>query len=222
MAEEASFFAPESHWLTRSEAARYVGVSGESAIRAAEAKGLRGVRDPGGQVWHTPDRLDAWTWRGTPPTSAQKARVLRDARKAREQEGRARERKEELEAQRQQAEWEAEQARLTAEWNAEDALRAKVRRKAADLRAAFELAHMNERAAGEALGFKSYDADSKLRELVRRGLVREIPCPREPTTMMTFDGLREAESPLPLCFGGPFFLREDVLAIRARPRRSRT
>ncbi len=32
--------------------------------------------------------------------------------------------------------------------------------------------------------------------------------------MMTFDGLREVESPLPLCLDGPFFLRDDVLAMR--------
>lgn len=32
--------------------------------------------------------------------------------------------------------------------------------------------------------------------------------------MMTLDGVREVEGPMPLCWGGPFFLREDVLALR--------
>jgi hypothetical protein len=31
---------------------------------------------------------------------------------------------------------------------------------------------------------------------------------------MTADGPRETESPLPLCLGGPYYPREDVLAIR--------
>ncbi len=135
MSDASSDFAPEEHWLTRAEAARYVGVSGESTVRAAESKGLRGTTDPNGQVWHTPDALDTWTWRGKPPTPTEKARVLRDARKARQQEARARERKEEQEALREQAEWEAQNARQKAEWDAEDALRAKVQRKAEAMRA---------------------------------------------------------------------------------------
>jgi hypothetical protein len=115
MTDEASFSQLESHWLTRAEAARYVGLSGESALRAAEAKGLLGVRDPDGQVWHTPEALDVWTWRGKPPTAAQKARVLRGHAKARGQEARVRERKEELAAERRQAIRDAEVARWTAE-----------------------------------------------------------------------------------------------------------
>src|ERR1017187_9299228 len=83
--------------------ARALSLSGESTIRAAEAKGLRGIADPSGQVWHTPEGLDAWPWRVKPPPPAQKARVLRDARKARQQEARARDRKEEQEARRAEA-----------------------------------------------------------------------------------------------------------------------
>jgi hypothetical protein len=58
------------------------------------------------------------------------------------------------------------------------------------------------------------EASSKLRALVKRGLLREIQSPREPTVVMTVDGPRETESPFPLCLGGPYFLCEDVLAIR--------
>ena len=60
---ESYVSGPVGLWLSRSEAARYVGVSGESAIRAAEAKGLQSARDAAGQVWHTPEALDAWKWR---------------------------------------------------------------------------------------------------------------------------------------------------------------
>jgi hypothetical protein len=213
--DDTSFdFVPEETWLTRSESARYVGVSGESTIRAAEAKGLRGIADPSGQVWHTPEALDAWPWRVKPPPPAQKARVLRDARKARQQEARARDRKEEQEARRAQAESDAQLTRQRAGWDAEDAFKAKVAQKGKDMRAAFELAHMNARTAGEALGFKSHEASWRLRDLVKAGLLRQIESPLEPDTMTTFDGVREVEGPTPLCWGGPFFLREDVLALR--------
>jgi hypothetical protein len=207
-------FAPEDNWLTRSEAAKYVGVSGESAIRAAEAKGLRGTTDPNGQVWHTPDALDAWTWRVKAPPPAQRARVLREAGKARQQEARARERKEEQEAEREQAERDARQAQFMAEWDADRALRAQVKRKADEMRAAFLFVHMDEYTAGQALGFKGFEVGRKLRELVQCGLLRQFESPREPVAMMSMDGLREQEAPYPLCFGGPFFLREDVLTLR--------
>jgi hypothetical protein len=65
--------------------------------------------------------------------------VLRDALKARQQEARARERKEELDAQRQPTEAGVSQTRFRAECDAEDALRAGGRRKAEELRAAFLL-----------------------------------------------------------------------------------
>jgi hypothetical protein len=212
--QESLVGAPEDHLLTRSQAARYVGVSGESAIRAAEAKGLRGTADPSGQVWLTPEALDAWTWRVKTPPPAQRARVLRDARKARQQEARGRERKEEQDAQRELAEWEASQARLRAEWNAEDALRAGVKRKAEEMRAAFTPVHMDAYTAEQALGFKSYEAGRKLRQLVQCGLLRQFQSPLEPMVRMSIDGLREVEGSVPLCLGGPFYLREEVLALR--------
>ena len=207
-------FAPEAHWLTRSEAARYVGVAGESAVRAAEAKGLRGTSDPNGQVWHTPEALDAWTWRGKPPTAMQKTRTLRDARKAREQDARARDQKEEQQARRMAAQAEAELTQLRTVWDREDALRASVDRRAEDIRAEFQRSHMSERMAGKVLGFKSWEAGRKLRELVECGMLRPFDAPREPTIVMSIDGWREGEGPSPLQCEGPFFLREEILALR--------
>jgi len=214
MNDENDFGGLDDLWLSRAEAARYVGVAGESAIRAAEAKGLGGMADGHGQVWHRPATLDAWPWRGRQPTPAQKTRVLRDAAKAREREARASARAEEHEVERELADADAQQARLWAEWDAEDALRAKVKRKADEMKAAFTLAHLDERTAGAALGFKSYEARSKLRDLVRCGLLRPIESPPQPNVTFTINGLREAAGPGSLCWGGPFFLREDVLALR--------
>jgi hypothetical protein len=214
MNDEEFDFAPEDHWLTRSEAARYVGVAGESAIRAAEAKGLHGVRDPNGQVWHTPEALDAWTWRGKPPTAVQKTRILKEARKAREQEARARDLREQQEARRAGAEAEAELTRLNRVWDAEDALKAKVERRAEEIRAEFKRNYMNERMAGAVLGFKSWEAGRKLGELVECGLLRPFGAPHEPTIVMSMDGWREGEGPSLLQWEAPFFLREEILALR--------
>lgn len=210
MDEDSPDSAPPGLWLSRSEAARYVGVSGESAIRAAEDKGLAAVADVDGQFWHKPAALDVWKWRGKTPSDAQKARVLREAQRARRQEARERERKEEAEAQQEQAEWEAQLKR----GEAEEALRASVRQKAKERRAAFEFAHMDERTAGRALGFEGYEGRAKLRVLVNRGLLRRVESPTEPRVEVSFEGVREAESPWPLCSGGPFYLREEVLSMR--------
>jgi hypothetical protein len=213
---ESYVSVPAGLCLSRSEAARYVGVSGESAIRAAEAKGLQSARDAAGQVWHTPETLDAWKWRVKPPAAAQKARVLREAYKERRQEARARTLKEEMDERRKQAEWDARQASDTAQFEAETELRARVRRKAREMSAAFEAVHMDERAAGKALGFPSSEARSRLRGLVNRGLLRRVESPLEPRVETSMDGAREVESCWPLCSGGPFFLREEVLALRRK------
>ncbi len=53
-----------------------------------------------------------------------------------------------------------------------------MQRRAEEMRAVFKLTHMSQRTAGEALGFKSFEAGAKLRELVRRGWLREIESPR--------------------------------------------
>jgi hypothetical protein len=90
MDEDSPDSAPAGPWLSRSEAARYVGVSSESAIRAAEDNGLMAVADADGQFWHTPAALDAWKWRGrrrAPPkrrASCAKRRGRADRRRASE------------------------------------------------------------------------------------------------------------------------------------------
>jgi hypothetical protein len=100
--------------------------------------------------------------------------------------------------------------------DASDLLRAVVQKKAKDMKAQFEFDHLNERTAGEALGFDSaYEGRGRLRDFVNRGLLRRVESPREPRVEESFDGTAtEVESPWPLCSGGPFFLREDVMALR--------
>jgi len=197
-------------WLTRAEAARYVGVNGESAIRAAEDRGLESTTDGGGQVWLSTAALDAFKWRNKLPTLAKRAAIVRQAQRAREHEARERERQEVAEDARLEAKWEATQRR----YGAEDAFRASVRQKACTLREAFERDHLDERTAGLALGFESYEARYRVRDLVRRGLLRRVESPPEPRVEMTFDGLREIQSTWPLSEGGPFVPREDVLRLR--------
>jgi hypothetical protein len=175
-AQDRAEAPPSWLFLTRAEAARYVGVSSEAAIRAAEEKGLESISDAHNQYWLAPATLDAWPWRGPRPTSAEKARVLREAIKARKQEARAREREEEADRQREELEWETQLKR----YDAEADLRTAVQRKARDLRAAFEHDHMDERTAAQALGFHSCER-SKVRDLVSRGLLgksRALPSPR--------------------------------------------
>ena len=200
--------------LTRSEAARYVGASGESTIRAAEANGLVCEQDDDGQSWHLPRVLDAWRWRTKSPSAAQKNRVLREAAKSRGRELKERERRLALEFERQAAEWDAECARAQERQAAEDALRETVRRQNEEMRAAFELHHMDEKTAGRALEFPAHEARYRLRALVSRGLLRQFDSPNEVRVEWSFDGARASEAHWPLCQGGPFFLREDMLALR--------
>ena len=214
MADEYLSELPSPLRLTRSEAARYVGVSGESTIRAAEANGLVCEHDWSGQIWHVPAQLDAWKWRSKGPTAAQKARVLRDAARARERERKEHARRETLEAERIFAELDAEREREKGLREREQALRDEVRRQNEETRAAFESAYMGEDMAGAALGFRSYEARYRLRDLVGRGLLRKFDGPRQVCVEISFDGARAVETQWPLCGGGPFFLREEVLALR--------
>ena len=70
---------------------------------------------------------------------------------------------------------------------------------------------MNERTAGKAFEFKPYEARSRLRELVRKGLLREVQCPRERQVETTLDGPpRDVDGPLPRSF------RRSVLFTRRR------
>ncbi|HET7539677.1 MAG TPA: hypothetical protein VFK05_07390 [Polyangiaceae bacterium] len=200
--------------LTRSEAARYVGASGESTIRAAEANGLRYEQDDEGLAWHLPHLLDAWEWRVKSPSAAQRARVIREAARSRRREAEERERRVALEFERQAAEWDAERARDESKRAAENTLREEVRRQNNETRAAFELHHMDEATAGRALEFPSYEARYRLRDLVRRGLLRRVDSPHEVRVEWSLDGARAVETHWPLCAGAPFFFREEVLALR--------
>jgi hypothetical protein len=112
------------------------------------------------------------------------------------------------------AEWDAERARSDAGDEAEAALRNSVRRRNEEARTAFELAHLDERTAGRAFGFKPYEARCHLRDLVNRGLLRRVEGPREIGVDASLAVLRELETNEPLCHGGPFYLRDDVLALR--------
>jgi hypothetical protein len=210
MKDESNDPAARTVWLTRSEAARYVGVSGESAIRAAEDRGLEAVTDSSGRAWLSPAALDAWKWRTKLPTAAKRTAVLRQAERTREREAVERQRQADAEAEREQADWDAQRRG----YDAEDALRARVRQKANEQRAAFELAHMDERTAGTALGFPPHEARFRVRDLVRRGLLRRVESPTEPRVELSMDGAREVQSSWPLCHGGPFVPREDVVSLR--------
>lgn len=111
---------------------------------------------------------------------------MREAQRTRRQEARERERKEEAEALHELAEWEAQLKK----GEAEDALRASVRQDGKERRAAFDFAHMDERTAGRALGFKGYEARLRLRDLINRGLLRRVEGPTEPRVEVAFDGAR--------------------------------
>jgi hypothetical protein len=215
MADEELLEFPRAQLrLTRSEAARYVGASGESTIRAAEANGLICEQDDDGQSWHSPRVLDAWKWRTKSPSAAQKTRVLREATKSRSREMKERERRLALELERQANERDAEWAREEARQTADDALRETVRGQNEERRAAFELHHMDETTAGRALEFSPHEARYRLRDLVSRGLLRRFDSPNEVRFEWSLDGARAVETHWPICGAGPFFLRDDVLELR--------
>jgi len=203
-----------SQCLSRAQAARYVGAAGESTIRAAEEKGLPCFRDANGQVWHAPETLDDWSWRGKQPSAAEKARILRSAAEENQRSARDRERKEAIELERELAEWDAERSVRVARDEAETRMREDVRQKNEKVRMEFERTHMTMRQARDALGFEVLEGRFRLRELVDRGLLQEVPGPREHSVEVTVDGPREVETTLQLCHGSPFFLRESVFALR--------
>jgi hypothetical protein len=150
-----------------------------------------------------------------PAQTAQLSKLLRQAKE--------RERRLALEFERQAAEWDAERARDEAKRAAENALREEVRRRHNDAtRAAFESNHMDEATAGMALEFRSYEARYRLRDLVGRGLLRRFDSPHEVRVEWSFDGARAVESRWPLCTGGPFFFRDEELALRLGRCRSRS
>lgn len=206
---ESNFVAPPGLWLTRAEAAQYVGVNSESTIRAAEeTRGLHALIDAEGRHWYKPEALDACPWRRKGPARQDKDRVLRAAVTARRRGMRERGYKDE---QRTQAENEAADRQFAAERELRKAVRQKVR----DMTETFKTDHMDEREAGKALGFPILEASSRIRDLADRGLLRPIESPCEPRVKVSEDGIAtEVESRTPLVYGGPFYRYSDVMALR--------
>jgi hypothetical protein len=215
MSNDSKTKAPVWLKFTRAEAARYVGASRESTIRAAEEKGLPAVCDENGQFWLVPADLDAWQWRNKAPSAAQKVRVIREATKARHKEAGERRWKVDAAEERSLAEWDAQRERDRKYDEEATALRAATQQKNKAKREAFEDIHMDERTAGKALDLDSGAARGVLRDLVNRGLLRRVESPGEMRVEVSFEGIaQEIESRWPLCSGGPFYVREDVMEVR--------
>jgi hypothetical protein len=140
--------------------------------------------------------------------------VLREALKARASERGEHVRREAVEAERAFAELDAERERERVLREQEQALREKVRLQNEQICAAFGATYMGVEMAGKALGFRSYEARYRLRDLVGRGVLREFDGPREIRVEKSFEGLRAVETQWPLCAGGPFFLRDEILDLR--------
>jgi hypothetical protein len=190
--------------LNRSQAAAYVGVRSESAIRAAEAKGLPSTRDASRQAWYSPAALDAWPWRNPRPSDATRAGVLRDA----------------AEGDRSLQSLRAAAGRELAQWRRDvdraDALKEKVERENAAAAAAFKREHMDEDAARDCLfaGDRGCVARRKFRDLQRHHLLKEVRVPRGREVQGVWETATEVESFWPVVQGGPFFARAEVLGLR--------
>lgn len=201
--------------LTRKEAALYVGLT-ESGIRDAEGRGLPHRLDPQGHSWLAPIDLDAWTWRAPLPSLAKRRSVLAAAEKARCHEARVRAQTEEKRLAALEREEAEETERQLARLDAEDRLRDETRARNEAARVHFNQAHVDERAAGLALGLDAGERRRHLRELKAAGLLREIEPPCELVVVAEFDAMPRIElSSYPLVRGGPFYVREDVLRLRA-------
>lgn len=82
-------YDPDEVLLTRSEAARYKGLSNESAVRDAENRGaVQGTKDENGRTLYRVADLDAWKTkaRGKVPTEAAQQKIVHDAYRARQKE----------------------------------------------------------------------------------------------------------------------------------------
>jgi hypothetical protein len=191
----------EQALLNRKQAAAYVGASGESTIRAADTNGLPSRCDASGQRWYLPAVLDAWPWRSKPPSAVVRAKILRDAAKSeRSQHSLASAAGRDLAASLKDA-------------IRGDKLNEKVNRANEVARAAFLRDHMDEREACACLFAHDgrFEAKRKLKNLVRRRLLDEVPVPREREVEGVWETAHEVESVLPLVHGGPFFSKAQVL-----------
>jgi hypothetical protein len=189
--------------LSRSQAATFVGCRSESAVRAAEGKGLPCTRDASGQAWYKPAALDAWPWRNKRPSDAVRAGILRDAAKG------ARSPHSVRSAAGRELAWYKAADRA-------DALEAKVARENQEAAAAFLRDHMEDTQARELLfpSDKHCDPRRKFRDLVYRRLLTEVPVPRARRVIGVHESATAVEGPWPVVRGGPFFLKSEVFELR--------
>lgn len=201
--------------LTRKEAAKYVGLT-ESGVRDAERRGLPHVVDRSGQVWLAAGDLDAWTWRAPLPSPARRRSVLAAAEKARSHEARILAQLEEKRLAALEREEAEEIERHLGMLEEEDRLRNEVRIKNDAARAEFLHGHLDESATGLALGLDILERRRRIRELKAAGLLREVAAPRELVVVTDFEVLPRMEcAAFALVRGGPFYVRDDVVKLRA-------
>ena len=196
--------SPDNPLLNRSQAATYVGVRGESSIRAAEAKGLPCRRDGSGQAWYEPAALDAWRWRSKRPSDTVRAGVLRDAAKG------------ERSPQSLRIAAGRELAAMYKAADRADALEAKVARENEAARAAFLRDNIEDTDARELLfaGDERSEARQKFRDVLRHKLLTEVRVPMARVVEGVHESAAEIEAPWPVVWGGPFFARAEVLELR--------
>jgi hypothetical protein len=94
-----------------------------------------------------------------------------------------------------------------------DKLNDKVNRDNEVAKAAFLRDHIDERGACKQLftGDDHLRAKPKLRDMVRRGLLTEVPSPKAREVEGVWEAAREIESFWPLAAGGPFFAKAELL-----------
>lgn len=210
----------QSLHLSRKEAAAYVGVT-ESGIRDAEKRGLHHRLDADGQAWLDPDDLDAWNWRAPLPSPTKRRSVLATAAKARVHEAHMRAQRDEKRWAEQAREADSRDAAQRALWETEDKVRADVDARNAAARATFIANHLDGEGVGLALGFAPFERRSKMRALVRAGLLREVEPDRELVVRGNCGEPARVEADgVLLVHGGPFYEREDVLRLRGQVRTS--
>jgi hypothetical protein len=204
--------------LSRKEAGLFAGVT-ESGVRDAEKRGLHHIIDANGQSWLDPDDVAAWPWRAKLPSPAKRAAVLAAAAKARAHEARLAALQEQKRREAEDREAEEDYLRQAAARDAEDRLRADVRAKNEAAKAQFLRDHVDRRAALASLGLSPFEG-WRLQTLCRSRRLREAEPPRETVIRGGFiEPLRAELGFSPLVHGGPFYIREDVLRIRAEATR---
>lgn len=191
--------------LTRSDAAKYLGMKTVEGVRYLERTGkLHPVKDEEGVHRFELDELERVKGdreaRGIKRLTSEEVAIARADRASI------------AAALREDDAW---RAKMAADWDAEDRLRAEVRAKNDARREAFEREHIGEREAGNLLGLILLER-GRLRELVAGGLVRPGRPPPELVIRGGFgEPLREEEGQPKILPGAPFYVREDAVAVRA-------